>query len=162
MNDKVRLLRKDSVVPDAGGACPGVARVTAVENGAPVVRTGAGTVAVTRMSQEVRDALAGGIVGRDVLLLFENGDPELPIAVAVLYSPEADRSGAAVECTPNEISAQVDGEEYVVTAKKRIRLQCGKGSITITRDGKIILRGTNLLSRSSGPLRIKGGHVEIN
>lgn len=41
-------------------------------------------------------------------------------------------------------------------------LRCGKASITLTRSGKIILRGTYISSRSSGVIRIKGGSVQIN
>ena len=56
----------------------------------------------------------------------------------------------------------VDGERLVFTAKKEIVLRCGKASITLTRAGKILIRGAYLLSRSSGVNRIKGGSVKIN
>ena len=38
----------------------------------------------------------------------------------------------------------------------------GKASITLTREGKVLIRGTYLSSRSSGVNRIKGGSVQIN
>ena len=41
-------------------------------------------------------------------------------------------------------------------------LRCGKASITLTRAGKVLIRGAYLLSRSSGVNRIKGGSVQIN
>jgi hypothetical protein len=40
--------------------------------------------------------------------------------------------------------------------------RCGKASITLTCDGKILLRGTYVSNRSSGVVRIKGGAVHIN
>jgi hypothetical protein len=49
-----------------------------------------------------------------------------------------------------------------VQAAEELVLRCGDASITLTRAGKIILRGTYLLSRSSGVNRIKGGSVQIN
>ena len=58
--------------------------------------------------------------------------------------------------------ARVDGDRVVISADKEIVLQCGKASITLTRAGKILLRGAYLLSRSSGVNRIKGGSVQIN
>ena len=53
-------------------------------------------------------------------------------------------------------------ERLVLSAEKEIVLRCGEASITLRADGKIILRGTHLLQRSSGPLRLKGGSVSIN
>lgn len=49
-----------------------------------------------------------------------------------------------------------------ITAEREIVLRCGKASITLTREGKIILRGTYISSRSSGVNRIKGGSVQLN
>ena len=49
-----------------------------------------------------------------------------------------------------------------ITAEKEIVLKCGKASITLTKAGKVIIRGTYLLNRSSGVNRIKGGSVQIN
>jgi hypothetical protein len=60
------------------------------------------------------------------------------------------------------MDAEVDGERLVFTAKKEIVLRCGKASITLTRAGKVLIRGIYLLSRSSGVNRIKGGSVQIN
>jgi hypothetical protein len=41
-------------------------------------------------------------------------------------------------------------------------LHCGKASITLTRAGKVIIRGEYVLARSSGVNRIVGGSVQIN
>ena len=50
----------------------------------------------------------------------------------------------------------------MLTAEHEIVLRCGKASLTLTRAGKVLIRGTYLLSRSSGVNRIKGGSVQIN
>ena len=60
------------------------------------------------------------------------------------------------------VNAAVDNERLVLTADKEIVLRCGKASITLTRAGKILIRGAYLLSRSSGVNRIKGGSVQLN
>jgi hypothetical protein len=41
-------------------------------------------------------------------------------------------------------------------------LRCGEGSITLTRDGKIVLRGKHIVTHASGVNRIRGGSVELN
>jgi uncharacterized protein (DUF2345 family) len=56
----------------------------------------------------------------------------------------------------------VDGEQVVIEGKKEIVLKCGKSSITLTRAGKVLIRGAYVLSRSSGVNRIKGGSVQVN
>ena len=96
---------------------------------------------------------------QDVLIAYRNGDPEQPIVVGLLRMPDG-TAGQPPQAPP--VEAIVDGETVVVEAKKRVVLRCGKASITLTRAGKIILRGTYVLSRSSGVNRIKGGSVQIN
>jgi uncharacterized protein (DUF2345 family) len=60
------------------------------------------------------------------------------------------------------VTVDIDGQRLQFEAKDEIVLKCGKASITLTKAGKIIIRGTYLLSRSSGVNRIKGGSVQIN
>jgi hypothetical protein len=93
-------------------------------------------------------------MGREVALMFEKGDPSKPIIIGLLQS---EATSATVP-----ISAEVDGERVTLNAKQEIVLKCGKASITLTRAGKILIRGAYLLSRSSGVNRIKGGSVQIN
>ena len=108
--------------------------------------------------------------GRTAALLFAGGDPGRPLIVGLVREPmdavlEATENGAAAQDDPQEIrtfESRVDGERVVIAADKEIVLQCGKASITLTRAGKILVRGAYLLSRSSGVNRIKGGSVQIN
>jgi hypothetical protein len=55
-----------------------------------------------------------------------------------------------------------DGERLVVSAVHGLVLRCGKASITLSADGKIVVRGTHVVSHSSGLNRIKGGSVQVN
>ena len=52
--------------------------------------------------------------------------------------------------------------EQLLRTEEEIVFECGKASITLTKSGKILIRGAYLLSRSSGVNRIKGGSVQIN
>jgi hypothetical protein len=113
--------------------------------------------------------------GRTAALLFAGGDPARPLIVGLVREPmdavfQATEQGAAEEAEDTGVEepegrpfeARVDGDRVVISAEKEIVLQCGKASITLTRAGKILLRGAYLLSRSSGVNRIKGGSVQIN
>ena len=52
--------------------------------------------------------------------------------------------------------------ELVIEAKHSITLRVGEGSITIREDGKIVIKGTDLVSHAKRLNRIKGGAVQIN
>lgn len=96
-------------------------------------------------------------VGCQVALLFEGGDPQHPIVIGRIQHPEQ-----IVQQKKQNTCAVLDGERLEFNAGKEIVLRCGKASITLTKAGKIILRGTYVLSRSSGVNKIKGGSVQIN
>jgi hypothetical protein len=95
-------------------------------------------------------------VGRQVALLFEQGDPSRPLIIGRIRQPEELRK------PEQTVTAEVDGERIEFRASQEIVLRCGKASITLTRAGKILIRGAYVLSRSSGANRIKGGSVQIN
>ncbi|MEI7867961.1 MAG: DUF6484 domain-containing protein [Candidatus Methylumidiphilus sp.] len=97
-------------------------------------------------------------IGREIALLFENGDPSCPLIIGRVRHPEE------MELHPESLprSVQVDGERMLIEAKEEIVLRCGKASITLTKAGKVIIRGAYVLSRSSGVNRVKGGSVQIN
>jgi hypothetical protein len=41
-------------------------------------------------------------------------------------------------------------------------IACGKASITLRRNGRVVIRGTHVETLSSGTNRIKGGQVRVN
>jgi Domain of unknown function (DUF6484) len=93
-------------------------------------------------------------IGCEILLAFDAGDPEKPIVIGTLenFAPHKQ----------TRMSIKLDEESIVLNAEREIVLQCGKASITLTRAGKVLIRGAYVLSRSSGANRIKGGSVQIN
>ena len=104
-------------------------------------------------------------IGREVTLIFEEGDAAKPIVVGIILPPKEQTVNGKHngQITPQKpLEVQVDNERLTFTAQQEIVLRCGKASITLTAAGKIILRGKYLLSRSSGVNRIKGGSVQIN
>jgi len=99
-------------------------------------------------------------MGADVVVLFEQGDVRRPIVVGVVQASGRQLPSAAVPAPL--VSAQVDEQRVVLTAEREIVLKCGEASITLTRAGKVLIKGTYVLSRSSGYNKIKGAAVDIN
>jgi len=98
-------------------------------------------------------------IGCEVALLFEGGNPQQPLIIGKIQKTQSEQT---VEQDKQPDTAELDGESIVLSAKQNITLKCGKASITLTKAGKIILRGAYVLSRSSGVNKIKGGSVHIN
>lgn len=57
---------------------------------------------------------------------------------------------------------EADGERLVLEARREVVLRCGAASISMTADGRVTIRGTQVLSRSDGPNRIQGASVQLN
>lgn len=57
---------------------------------------------------------------------------------------------------------EADGEKLVLEARREVTLKCGKASIHLTADGRVTIRGTQVLSRSDGPNRVQGASVQLN
>jgi hypothetical protein len=53
-------------------------------------------------------------------------------------------------------------ETLVIEARQSLILRVGAGSITIREDGKILIKGKDLVSHAQRVNRIKGGSVAIN
>jgi hypothetical protein len=103
------------------------------------------------------------------LLLFENGDPRLPIIVG-LIQPDPGAAllqsllvpGAPTQSRRAPAEARLDGKTVVLEGKEEVTLKCGAASITLRRDGKVILRGAYVETTAKGVNRIRGGSVKIN
>ncbi len=100
-------------------------------------------------------------IGKEVALLFEAGDPEKPMIIGRIQQPVKSKK-IDQNNEKTFLNANIDDDHITLTGKQSITLKCGNASITLTKEGKILIRGKYLLSRSSGANRIKGGSVQIN
>jgi hypothetical protein len=101
--------------------------------------------------------LHGAHIGRQVVLMFDGGDPMRPIVMGCIRGED----GAIAE-QPGHVEVDTDGARLLVTAKEQLVLRCGKASITLTKTGKVLIQGAYVSSRSTGVIRIKGGSVQLN
>jgi uncharacterized protein DUF6484 len=123
--------------------------------GAPVPARSA--LAATRAG---RGDLAPGV---EALLVFDEGDRSRPIVVGLLgAAPGGTLLEDVLTATERPAEAVVDGRRLVLEAHDEVVLRCGQSSITLRKDGTIVIRGRKLTSRASELHKIRGGAVFIN
>jgi hypothetical protein len=102
--------------------------------------------------------LYGAHVGRQVVLHFEGGDRSKPIVMGVLRSDEA----GLLPPPAAQVHVETDGERLILTANDQLVLRCGNASITLTKEGKVLIEGAYVSSHASGVNRVRGGSVQVN
>jgi hypothetical protein len=97
--------------------------------------------------------------GRRALVVRTAGNA--PKLVLVGF-PREHVAAKARDAWPAEVEVRMDGETVYLKARRKIELVCGKSRIVLDADGRVEVNGSYLLSRSRGPVKIKGATVEIN
>ncbi|MCB1053378.1 MAG: hypothetical protein KDC71_22440 [Acidobacteria bacterium] len=82
---------------------------------------------------------------QSVLLITPQNNAEPIIVGLVQNEPESDKP-----------------QRLVLDAEQEIEIACGDARISLRRDGRIEIRGVELISRASKGNRIKGAYVNIN
>ncbi len=114
-----------------------------------------GTEFIAVVAAPCPEGALGAARGRQVVLLFERGDPRRPVIVGwVQELPAAD--------PPERRYVRVDGRVLVLEGQQEVELRCGEASILLHRDGRIELRGRTILSEAREMQRIRGAAVRIN
>lgn len=143
---------------------PRLGRVVEARPGAVKVEV-AGRAVEARVSAALDDAALERAAreGQEAVLLFEDGDAARPIIVALLRSgtPHIDAVLAALPPAQQKV-ARVDGKRVEIEGKDEVVLRCGKASLTLQRDGKVVLRGVNVVTQAEQVQKIRGGKVQIN
>ena len=92
--------------------------------------------------------------GLPVILVVDREGENLPVIIGVV------RDTFFTATQPEE--SQEPDKTLSLEAKDEIVMRCGKSSLTMRNDGKIVVSGTQLTSRATCTNRIKGGSVAIN
>lgn len=106
--------------------------------------------AVSCIALDARD------VGVSVVVALETGGQLRCVILGRLH----ERKGQGA--SPSPTGLRVDGDKVVIEAEREIELRCGEASLVLTRAGKVLIKGSYVLSRSRGANRIKGAFVDIN
>jgi hypothetical protein len=101
----------------------------------------------------------------DFLVTSSAPPPELRPGdrVLLLLPPSEDEKG----CVLGRIGAYRKPEpavpqQIVLEAQKEVTLKCGEGVVTLREDGKVLIKGQDVVSHARRRQRIKGGSVAIN
>lgn len=90
--------------------------------------------------------------GKMAVAMAEGGDWNAPILIGIILE-----SGTSAKAATARLEKRIAFE-----AEGEIVLRCGRSSLSMTRDGDIVIRGVNLLSRAAAVNKIKGGAVHLN
>ncbi len=146
------------------------------ENGIPLVSVD--TDGVKQQPLESISIVALGLleVGDRIVLSFVQSSPTTPVIMGIVQS----RVGQVLEymgqqgCPSTEVSeftqakgdslptVTMNGSKLELTSPTEIKIQCGKSSITLTKSGKILVKGEHVLTRATKANKIKGGSIQLN
>lgn len=154
------------------------------EKGYPLVSFSILGQAMVAVEATTTLSLTAREIGRQAALLFIESDVHRPLVIGLIHSPldmllESYRdTGIDLEVARNDDKDNarndideplhafeditIDGKKVHIEARDEIVFKCGESSITMTRAGKITIRGKYILNRSSGVNRILGGSVQVN
>jgi hypothetical protein len=90
--------------------------------------------------------------GARVLLAFEAGDPARPIVLGVIYE-RAKTQGKTI---------RLQADRIVLEAREELLLQCGEAGLEARSNGKVCLKGKDVVSRATRTNKVRGATVLIN
>lgn len=114
----------------------------------------------TAVWASVAGAIDESSIGRTAVVMFIAGEWARPLVIGLVHSGDAAQARAAAEAAPP--AAAAPEKRVVVEAGDALTLKCGKASLTMQKNGRMILRGTDIASYASGTQRINGAIVEVN
>jgi hypothetical protein len=94
------------------------------------------------------------------LLVLRPGDAVLVVLPGTLEEKGCVLGRVGPYVSPD--SSEGEPRSIVIEAKKDLTLKCGDSSIELRRDGKLLIKATDVVSHAKRTNRIKGGSVQIN
>ena len=100
-------------------------------------------------------------VGRQVALLFADRDLARPIVIGLVRSGYS-QTASPIICQASSLAPKMENGNMVFNTGGQLVFRCGSASLTLTEQGRVIIRGTHIASYSTGMNRIRGALVEVN
>ena len=113
--------------------------------GYPVVETADGALHEARSLLPLRPS----DLGRELAYGRMGGPDGAPLILGLLEPPAP-------------VAQADDAAPQVIEARERLELRCGPARLTLFADGRVEIRGTQILSRADGAQRIQGASVHLN
>lgn len=103
-------------------------------------------------------------VGDPVIYRVPELDEEFGVVLGIIETYQPMDEKLSRKLRKKEISQKTVLEDKVLHIKAHdgMVIECGKATIILTKDGKVQVKGQELLSRALGMNRIKGAGVNIN
>jgi hypothetical protein len=107
-------------------------------------------------------------VSKVYVIASQDGSSERDADVSLVVRPEQEAS--RLQSLLDTLFIQLSdpdrkgaGKKNVaIAADEELTLRCGKSSITLTKSGKVIVRGTKIVSRATGEHKIRGAQISLN
>jgi hypothetical protein len=88
--------------------------------------------------------------------------PELNQGDLVLYAVDESIDRGYVLGIIQKYTSEEDPRYLKINAKESIELRCGNSTMIMNKEGKVIVKGNEVVSRARGINKIKGAAVKIN
>lgn len=85
------------------------------------------------------------------MLFLEDGDALRPVLMGLVQA-----------ALPAQGTLVLEMDRIVLQGHTEVELRCGQASVTMRADGKVVIKGTELVSRASATNKIRGATVQIN
>jgi len=139
------------------------------ESGRPFVfsEEQAETPVLARSMVQIPPGKEHRILNRPVLIFHGQEPTQTPIILGIIHDRIVDKK------FPDTVSVREEDPTHVpvsgsrkrrlaLDAEEEIQIRVGKSAIILRRDGKIYIKGSNIVSRASQVQKIKGSAVKIN
>lgn len=101
-------------------------------------------------------------LGQQALLVFENGDAQRPIVIGLLANTAAPVRTSNTLLRDHANNVQLNGKQLKFDGSESVAIVCGKSSIVMHADGRVVIKGTRLVSRAAESNKIKGATIDLN
>ena len=112
-----------------------------------------------------------GAIGCEVAISFAQNQGGVPVIMGViarLIDQVMEQTDTTKDTAPvvvaevNTPELLIDGKKIQLSATEEISLRCGDTSITLNKNGKILVQGKHMLNRIAGSYQIKSGSIDLN